>query len=321
MKRIRFGRTGEDVSAVALGTWGHSGPNEAGGVPVGWSGHDDNQATAAIITAYENGINHFDTADVYGNGRAERLIGGVWEGVSRDEIFLATKVGWDKGEFEDYYHPALIQRHLEASLKNLKVDLIDLYYFHHCDFGPGDRALDDALEVMLRAKEAGTIRYIGLSDWDASKIVRLVDRVDPDVVQPYRNVVDDDYVTSGLKEIVDERDLGVAFFSPIKHGLLLGKYKLPSTFPNGDFRSRIDDFRDSETLDRYQQAASALEGRFEEHEEPILYGLVGALRADSPTASVLLGQRNEAQALAASKVGEALSVPDADWVRHAYRKK
>ena len=105
----------------------------------------------------------------------------------------------------------------------------------------GTRAGSDA---MRRFRDEGKIRFIGLSDWDARKIMKFIERVDPDVVQPFRNIIDDEYDSSGLKAWVDAHDLGVAFFSPLKHGLLTGKYDEPQSFPEGDFRSTIAEFRD-----------------------------------------------------------------------------
>ena len=319
MRKIRLGRTGRLVSAVSLGTWGHGGTNISDGNPVGWSGHDDAEARKAILTAFDHGIDHWDTADAYGDGRAEQLIGTVWDAVDRDQVFLASKVGWGRGDYGHYYHPALIRERLERSLRLLRTDRIDLYYLHHCDFGPDDRYLDDAMEVFAEAREQGKIRWIGLSDWDGSKIVRLIDRVDPDVIQPFRNVVDDDWESSGLRRAVEDRDLGVAFFSPLKHGLLLGKYDEPAEFPEGDFRGRIEEFRDPDFIARMKEAKRAAEQRFSGSDEPVLHALVGALLEDAPTACVLLGQRNERQALAAASVGDVLSHDDAEWVKRVYK--
>lgn len=320
MNTIRFGRTNIQVPLVSLGTWGHGGERvSADGNSVGWAGHDDAAAREAIVTAYRNGITHWDTADVYGDGQAEELIGRMWDEVPRGEIFLATKVGWDRGEYPHYYHPKLMRDRVERSLRKLRTDVIDLYYFHHCDFGDRDQYFDDALATMLKFREEGKFRFLGLSDWDATKIVKFSDRVQPDVVQPYRNVVDDDYVSSGLREWVDRNDIGVAFFSPIKHGLLLGKYDEPVEFPEGDFRSNVPEFRDAEAIARMKRAAGALRERFSKLEEPVLGPLIGALRADAPTSTVLLGQRNPRQAASAAKVGEALTPEEADWVRAQYR--
>lgn len=319
MRTIRFGRTNAQVPAVSLGTWGYSGPTNAGGVPVGWSGHDDRLATEALFKAYQSGITHWDTADVYGNGNAERLIGNVWSRIPRQDIFLATKVGWDSGAYDHYYHPELIGKQMEQSLRNLRTEMVDLYYLHHCDFGPGDRYLDDAIALFRRFRDEGKVRFIGLSDWDSAKILRVIERVDPDVVQPYRNVVDDAYESSGLKRWVSEHDLGVAFFSPLKHGLLLGKYSEPTEFPDGDFRRRIPEFRDPAALARFRAAADEISRRFSDRPQPVIHALVGALLADCPTACVLIGQRNVRQVAAAATAGEPLSAADADWVRDVYR--
>ena len=320
MRMIRFGRTNLTVPAVSLGTWGHGGENKsASGESVGWSGHDDATAREALIAAWANGITHWDTADVYGSGHAESLIGSVWDDVPRNEIILATKVGWDAGEFGHYYHPEQIRRQMEASLENLRVDVIDIYYFHHCDFGPEDVYFADALDAMLRLREEGKFRFLGLSDWNLRKIMKFMSRVDPDVVQPYRNICDDDYAGSGLRAWIDQHDLGVAFFSPIKHGLLLGKYDHPRKFPEGDFRRNIPEFGNTESIARMKHAAATVAKRFTEHPQPVLHAVVGALLADAPTATVLLGQRNARQVEAAAAIGEPLTRDEAEWVRSVYR--
>src|SRR5215212_6675391 len=309
MRMIRFGRTNAQVPAISLGTWGHGGPRVTEqGVSVGWKGHDDGLAREALIAAYRAGITHWDTADVYGDGHAEQLIGNVWNEVPRDEIFLATKIGWDYGPMNYPYDPQYMRKKFESSLRNLRTDVFDLYYFHHCDFRDN---FEPALEVMRRLREEGKVRFIGLSDWEAPKIMQYIERVDPDVVQPYRNVVDDEYESSGLKAWVDAHDLGVAFFSPLKHGLLLGKYDAPKDYGEGDFRSNVADFRDPAAIDRYKRAAAAMRTRFASHAEPVLRAVTGALLAGNPTACALLGQRNPRQVESAARVGEALSAEEA----------
>ena len=319
MQSIRLGRTGARVPTVSLGTWGHGGPNTNNGASVGWSGHDDNAAKAAIIAAYRAGITHWDTADAYGNGHAESLIGEVWSEVPRREIFLATKFGWVKGASDHFYDPNVMREHCHRSLKLMRVDVIDLYYFHHCDFGPNDEYFPDALAMMRNLKREGKIRFIGLSDWDARKIMRYIDRVDPDVVQPYRNLIDDEYAPSGLQKYVETHDLGVAFFSPLMHGLLLGKYDAPQEFPEGDFRRNVAQFKDPEFIRRMKHAAKEMRMRFLNHPEAVLHAVVGALLTGNPTATVLLGQRSPQQVAAAAKIGEPLSEKDAQWVRRIYR--
>lgn len=318
MRTIRFGRTNVRVPVISLGTWGHGGPNVSEGTSVGWSGHDDTAAKQALIAAYRNGITHWDTADAYGNGHSEMLIGEVWGEVPRSEIFVASKFGWVKGPSGHWYDPKFMRSQCDRSLRNLRIDQIDLYYFHHCDFGPDDEYFDDALATMRRLREEGKIRFIGLSDWDGRKIMKFIERVDPDVVQPYRNLIDDDYESSGLKKYVDEHDLGVAFFSPLKHGLLLGKYDRPQEFPEGDMRSRVPQFKDQPFLDRMKRAAAAMRDHFPSTREPVLTAVTGALLEGNPTACVLLGQRNAKQVEAAAAAGDAITAQDAQWVREQY---
>ena len=117
---------------------------------------------------------------------------------------------------------------------------------------------------------------------------------------------------------VDDHDLGVAFFSPLKHGLLLGKYDQPHEFPKGDFRSGIPEFRDRAFIERMQRARDATMQRFPKEPEPVLHAVIGALLTGNPTATVLLGQRNPKQVEAAATIGEALSPDDAAWVRRIY---
>lgn len=318
MRMARFGRTEAQVSAVALGTWAHGGPRFVGGKAIGWFGTNDRLVHMSLVKAHELGINHWDTADVYGDGHAESLIGQLWGQVPRSEIFLASKVGWDPGPFGHFYHPQQIRRQLERSLRLLATDYLDLFYLHHCEFGPDDAYLDDALAALERFREEGKIRFIGLSDWKAEKLLRFAKRVRPDAVQVYRNVSDDRYIESGLAEWVAANDVGVAFFSPLRHGLLLGLFEGPVTFGAGDHRNDIPDFRDVALLQRLSACRAKLAARFAGKTEPVIHGLVGALLAGAPTGSVLLGQHRPSQVVAAASTGEALSEDDAAWVRGLY---
>jgi len=319
MKYITLGRTDEEVSTISLGTWSYGSGNISNGQSVGWADQSDADSKAALIQALDSGINHWDTADVYGNGRSEKLIGTVLKEIPRNEIFLATKVGWDKGGFDHYYHPTMIRKHIESSLINLKTDVIDLYYFHHCNF-ESEAIFEIAMHELHRFKEQGKIRFIGLSDWDSVKIMKYIDRVNPDVIQPYRNVMDDPYESSGLKDWVEKNNAGIAFFSPIKNGLLTGKYDKPPVFKEGDFRLNVPEFQDTDLLVKLQENRIKLEEKFSNHPQPVLHGLLGALLSDSPTGCVLLGQRDVNQVKAAAELGETLNDSDAAWIKKLYER-
>lgn len=321
MREVRFGRTGVKLPAIGLGTWAHGGPNVVHGRAVGWFGVDESEARASLIQAYEAGIVHWDSADVYGNGRAEQLIGTVWQDVPRDQVFLASKVGWDPGNHSHYYHPAQMRRQLDRSLRLLGTDHIDLHYLHHCDFGADGEYLDEAVESMRRFRDEGKIRFIGLSDWKSENIVRYADLVDPDVVQTYRNVVDDTYESSGLRQWVEAHDVGVAFFSPLKHALLLGIFEGPVTFGEGDHRGSLPEFRDYGLIRRLRACRAEMAKRFPEQAEPVLFGLIGAVLADCPTGCALIGQRRPEHVRAAALAVAHQPSPDqARWIRQLYQE-
>jgi len=319
MKQVTLGRTKETVSAVSLGTWAFGGGNTNRGQSVGWAGQDDKDSREALYRAWELGIRHWDTADVYGDGRSESVIGSAWKTIPRSDIFLASKVGWDQGGYGHFYHPEMMRKHMERSLRNLRTETIDLYYLHHSNFGKQDEYLEDAVALLRQFRDEGKIRFIGLSDWFSEKIMRFIEFVDPDVVQPYRNVMDDSYASSGLKDWVEEHNLGICFFSPLKHGLLTGKYAKPTTFPEGDHRSGVSEFTDPAVIRKMQENKSQLENRFADHPNPVLHGVVDALLTDAPTGCVLLGQRHQKQVDAAATLGESLSEEDSDWVKALYK--
>ena len=129
-----------------------------------------------------------------------------------NDIFIATKVGWDMGPYNHWYHPEHMRVNMERSLKNLKTDCVDLMYLHHCNFGKQEQYFDDAVETIRRFQAEGKTRFIGLSDWSSDKVMNFIERVDPDVIQPYRNVMDDTYASTGLKDYVEANNLGICFF-------------------------------------------------------------------------------------------------------------
>ena len=320
MRKIVLGRTGVRVSAISLGTWSYGGKNISRSIPVGWAGQLDANSKAALTKAYELDINHWDTADVYGNGHSEKIIGSMWNDIPREKIFLATKVGWDRGPHSHWYHPEYMRKNMEQSLKNLNTDCVNLLYLHHCNFGKHNEYFNDAVEMVRRFQEEGKAQFLGLSDWSSAKIMMFIQQTNPDVVQPLRNVYNDTYGCSGLKRFVDTHNLGVCFFSPIKHGLLTGKYKDTVSFPDGDFRQTVQEFQDKTFLKRMRTNRSLLEKRFVNHPEPILHGLLGALLSDSSTGCILLGQRNQEQVSAIKDLGTPLNDDDSSWVFSLYKK-
>ena len=319
MNKITLGHTNEKVSVISLGAWSYGKENTSGG-NVGWANQSDQDSRLALSKAYSCEINHWDTADVYGEGHSEKIIGSMWTEISRKNIFLATKVGWDIGPHNHWYHPKYMKTKMERSLKYLNTDCVDLIYLHHCNLGNNNEHLDDAVEIIHRFKEEGKTRFIGLSDWSSNRILEFIHKVNPDVVQPLYNVYDIEYVTSGLKDHVKKNNIGVCYFSPIKHGILTGKYNQVKEFPKGDFRRNVSEFKNIDFINKMKSNKEKIKARFSDMNfDPVLHALLGAILYDNPTACALLGQRNEKQAATAGRLGRSLSEEDAKWVLSLYK--
>jgi aryl-alcohol dehydrogenase-like predicted oxidoreductase len=110
----------------------------------------------------------------------------------------------------------------------------------------------------------------------------------------------------------------VCFFSPIKHGLLTGKYTKPATFGAGDFRANVDDFTKIDVIEKMQENKILLEERFSDHPYPVMRGIIDALLIDAPSGCVLLGQRNIDQVNSAATLGGKISQQDVVWIKSLY---
>ena len=262
-----LGKSGLKVSEIGLGCWAIGGPSFSDdGFPNGWTGNNDVESKVALHRAYELGVNHWDTADVYGRGHSERLIGQVFqEGVKRDQIVLATKVGWFKGTAAQAFDPLHIRHQLEQSLKNLQTDYVDIYYFHNPFFGDNNIFLEQAVAEMQRLKQEGKIRVIGQSAYDFDKFVQLLPITRAEVLQlPYNALKSPfDSPEKNIFKWADSHDLGLVLFGTYAKGLLLDKYdpQNPPQFERGDIRNNYEDFK-TEFIKRLKPALLKIEKRF-----------------------------------------------------------
>ena len=147
-------------------------------------------------------------------------------GAKTNKVIIATKVGWVKGTAENAYEALHVRHQCEQSLANLKREYIDIYYFHHGDFGPNDRYVDEAVATVRKMRDEGKIRFIGLSTYSETDFQRLVPKIKPDVLQGSCSAMNTGYIKPGTKtaELMKKEDIKMVGFSPFVHGLLLGKY-------------------------------------------------------------------------------------------------
>jgi len=246
MNYRKLGKTDIQVSEISLGCWTMGGLTWKDGMSVGWANVNETEISEAINYAIENGVTHFDNADLYGNGRSERMLANVL-GNRTNNFIISTKVGWFSGTAAHAYDPLHIRHQCEQSLKNLNRDYIDIYYFHHGDFGENDLYLDDAVEVMYKLKEEGKIRAIGQSAYSNADFEKLVPKVNPDVLQSRANAIDDNFVkdNSPVRNLMEKNNISFVAFGPLAQGLLLDKYKKenPPKFESGDNRGNGDKFK------------------------------------------------------------------------------
>jgi aryl-alcohol dehydrogenase-like predicted oxidoreductase len=292
-----LGTTTIKVSEISLGCWTMGGLNWVNGVPNGWANVDEKEIAEAIDYAIDRGVNHFDTADVYGNGRSERMLARIL-GKRTNDVIIATKVGHFPGTAEHAYDPLHIRHQCEQSLKNLSRNHIDLYYFHHGNFGKSDFYLDDAVAVMYRLKEEGKIRAIGQSAYSNEDFLRVVPKVKPDVLQSSASAMDDHYIADGapVRKLLEEKKMSFVAFGPLGQGLLLGKYSKsnPPKFEPGDHRAGTPRFS-QENLAKLEPKLERLKEKFGSQVERLARAALQYLLHYKVVGAVIPGFRNLAQ--------------------------
>jgi aryl-alcohol dehydrogenase-like predicted oxidoreductase len=181
------------------------------------------------------GCTFFDTADVYGHGLSEKLLGQALQ-KHRHECVIATKVGNDfyHGPLRKNFDPDYIRFALDKSLARLRTDYIDLYQLHNPPLMMLQRG--EHYDILEELKHSGKIRYYGVSVHDAYEGIMAVHTGKPDVIQVVYNLFRQEAVEE-LFPLVQEHDVGLIIREPLASGMLTGKYRPDTTFPSGDIRA------------------------------------------------------------------------------------
>jgi aryl-alcohol dehydrogenase-like predicted oxidoreductase len=318
-----LGTTGIKVSEISLGCWTLGGISWVDGRSNGWANVDEAEVAKAVNVALEAGVNHFDNADVYGNGKAERMLVRVLGDRSK-KLIIASKIGWYPGCAEHAYEPAHIRHQCEQSLINLKREAIDLYYFHHGDFGPNDRYLSDAVAVMNKLKAEGKIRAIGLSSYSNADFERLVPVIQPQVLQSWAHSADIQFIREDgpVQKLLSERKMSFVAFSPLAQGLLLGKYQPGShvreKFEPGDMRRESGNFSE-EHLAEMAPKVDRLKSKFGDSVEALARAALQYLLSFPNVACVIPGFRNQSQvAINLAAADKPLTQDERTFIRETF---
>lgn len=249
MEYRRLGASGLNVSEVCLGSWLTFG-----------NATEDATAEACIDRAFELGINFFDTANVYAQGKAEEVVGRALHKYDRDDYVVATKVYFPMGDGPN--DRGLSRKHIreqcDRSLKRLGVDYIDLYQCHRFDT---ETPIEETLRALDDLVNAGKVLYVGFSMWSPEQI-RDALQIQWDLnldrfvsSQPYYNMLGRD-VEEEVLPLCESEGIGQIVFSPLAQGVLTGKYR-PGQPPPAD--SRAADPKQNMFLNRGQLDPANLE--------------------------------------------------------------
>lgn len=223
MKYRNLGKTGINISEITFGCWELAGGH--------WEKQEDEINIRALHKAFDLGITTFDTAEGYGQGHSEKIVG-LALADKRKDIILSTKVS------PQNLHAASIRTSVEKSLKGLQTDYVDIYYIH---WPNKDIPLEETMGEMNRLKEAGLIRFIGASNFSIDQLKEAMQYGRIDVIQPEYSLLH-----RGIeKEIVpycEEQSIGIMSYSSVAKGILTGAYHY------GNGKVKETDFRNGRRL-------------------------------------------------------------------------
>jgi aryl-alcohol dehydrogenase-like predicted oxidoreductase len=268
------------VSRLAFGTWQLGGD---------WGPTDTTTAMDAIRRAADEGVTLFDTAQAYGFGQSEQLLSAALRGVPRDQVVIATKGGLrpnGHGLVRDA-SPAWIREGVDASLRALDTDFVDLYQLHWPDPATPFEATAEALAKLIAE---GKIRHVGLSNFDVEQMVAFDVSLPIETLQPPYDLFRRNIETEVLPYTA-EHDIGVLIYGPLAHGLLSGSLGPATRFARDDWRSKSPMFQ-GENYDRNLGVVAELDALATELGVTLPQLAIGWTLANPAVQVAIVGTRN-----------------------------
>jgi len=240
MRTRKLGGTGLNLSVIGLGTFAIGG----GDWSYGWGPQDDRESIAAILRALDKGVNWIDTAPIYGCGHSEEIVGKAIKGLSSKPI-IATKCGLHCDKDGDIFFRLSresIRAEVEASLRRLNIDVIDLYQIH---WPNPDRDIEEAWATIGELVKEGKVRYAGVSNFNIEQL-KCIQSIHPVAsLQPPYSMLERG-IEGKILDYCRENNMGVIVYTPMQQGLLSGKFTRErlQNLPAGDLRHRDPHFQE-----------------------------------------------------------------------------
>jgi aryl-alcohol dehydrogenase-like predicted oxidoreductase len=291
MQKRQLGNSDLQITPIGVGAWAMGGGDWA----FSWGHQEDKNSIEAIHAALDAGINWVDTAAIYGHGHSEEVVGKAIAGRSnRPYIFTKCGIVWDEQrQISRSLKADSVRREAEASLRRLKVDVIDLYQVHWPDPEPD---IEEGWQTLAQLKKEGKVRYIGVSNFNVAQMKRAQKIAPITSLQPPYNIVTSD-IEREVLPFCREHNIGVIVYSPMKSGLLTGKMTREriAKLPPDDFRPRTVSFKDP-LLTRNLGLVEVLRGIGDRHgHTPGEVAIAWTLR-DPVVTGAIVGMRSAAQA-------------------------
>ena len=288
MEYRKLGNSDIEVSAIVMGTW-QAGKDM-------WTGIQDSETERALRSAFDAGINTFDTAEAYGKGHSERVVARALSKV-RDQVVYATKV------FANHLQHDQVRQACEQSLKNLQTDRIDLYQIHwpSGSWGSAKVPIEETMSALNTLKQQGKIRAIGVSNFSAKQLADAGQYGQIVSLQPPYSLLWRQLESDAMPHCIDH-GISILAYSPMAQGLLTGKFGPGHRFESGDHRSRNRLFQ-PEHFDRVQQALDGLRP-IARRNNCTLGQLALAWVIAQPNAFAIAGARNANQAVENAAAGD-----------------
>lgn len=270
----------DKVSSVALGTWVFAADC--------WGGADRRHCISAVCTALKNDINLIDTAPVYGHGRAEEIIGEALKD-RRENVFIATKCGLPvrHGKIIHDLSPQSVVQEVDASLKRLQRDVIDLMQCHWPD---PNTSIEETMNALRRLQEDQKIRYIGVSNFDVDLIKRAQKEASIVSYQGQYSLLHRE-MERDILPYCRENSIAVLAYGALGGGILTGKYHEPPVLPKSDVRQFFYTHYQGKRFSEIKQALDELRS----WGKPLPQVAINWVRQQPGVTSVLVGARNREQ--------------------------